>query len=234
MQKPAPIRLLAFDIEASGLNADFAVVLCVGFKYVGEPARTTQVLNILDYPGRDLIAKERNLLVDVSAAIIQADAVLGHFSTYFDLPFLNTRLIYHKLPVLPPQISQVDTWKTARYRLKLRNNRLKTISEFLGTQEEKNAIQPEQWIRAMGGHGPSMDYIVEHCRRDVVVLEEVYQRLLPVIIDHPRRGGLIGATCPNCGSGDLQRRGIHLTRTRRYQRFQCQACGAWNRSTLAL
>jgi uncharacterized protein YprB with RNaseH-like and TPR domain len=227
------MKLLAYDIEASSLNGDFGIVLCVGFKWVG--SGKVSVLNILDYPGKDLIAKEKNLLHDVSDVVITADAVLGHFSTYYDLPFLNTRLLYHRLPVLPPQISQIDSWKTARYRLKLRNNRLKTISEFLGTSEEKDAIKPEQWIRAMGGHGPSMDYIVEHCRKDVAVLEEVYQRLLPLIIDHPRRGGVIaGKTCPNCGADRLQKRGIHLTRTRRYQRFQCQKCGSWNRASVAL
>lgn len=234
MRKP-PIKLLAYDIEASGLNADFAIVLCVGFKWVGEPTRTTKVFNILDYPGKDLIEKERGLLVAISEVICSADAVLGHFSAYYDLPFLNTRLLYHRLPVLPPQIAQVDTWKTARYRLKLRNNRLKTISEFLGTKEEKNAIKPEQWIRAMGGHRPSMDYIVEHCRRDIVVLEEAYHRLLPLIIDHPRAGSVVkDQTCPNCGSSHLHARGVQLTRTRRYQRYQCQECGAWNRSNRPL
>ena len=226
------LKLLAYDIEASNLNADFGIVLCVGFKWVGAPARTTQVLNILDYPGKNLIEKEKHLLVAVSEAFNTAEAVLGHFSTYYDLPFLNTRLLYHRLPVLPPQVAQVDTWKVARYRLKLRNNRLKTISEFLGTREEKNAIKPEQWILALGGHRPSMAYIVEHCRLDVIVLEEAYHRLLPLVTDHPngRSDRLGGHTCPNCRSTNAQCRGVHLTRTRRYQRYQCQDCGAWSKA----
>lgn len=225
----ATSKLLFYDIEASSLNGDFGIVLCVGLKFQAD--KKAKVLNILDYKGKDLIEKERELLKDVSERMIGADIIVGHFSCFYDLPFLNTRLLYHRLPVLPPQFAQVDTWKTARYRLKLRNNRLKTISEFLGTQEEKNAIKPEQWIRALGGHRPSMDYVVEHCYRDVEVLEEVYERLKPLIVDHPGRETVSsGQACPNCGSNKLQRRGMHLTRTRRYQRFQCQGCGAWSKA----
>lgn len=222
------MNILAFDIEASNLAADFGIVLCCGFKTVGEGRAF--VLNVLDYPGNDLIAKERNLLKDVSKVLLTADVWLGHFSTYYDLPFINTRLIYHHLPVLPANFSMIDTWKISRNRLKMRNNRLITISEFLGTEDEKNAIKPEQWIRALGGHRASMDYIVEHCRRDVVVLEEVYGRLRPLVLDHPNRGLIDGrGGCSVCGAHQLQKRGFHVTRTRKYQRFQCTKCGAWSR-----
>jgi len=105
-----------------------------------------------------------------------------------------------------------------------------TISEFIGTKDEKNAIKPEQWIRALGGHRSSMDYIVEHCRRDVLVLEEVYERLKPLVLDHPNKGLIDGrGGCGVCGEKKLQKRGTHITRTRKYQRFQCVGCGAWSK-----
>ena len=222
------MKILSWDIEASNLAADFGIVLCVGFKEVskGKP----EVLNILDYPGKDLIAQERNLLKDVSKRLLDSDVWLTHFGTYYDVPFVNTRLLYHNLPILPPNYAHIDTWKISKNRLKMRNNRLITISEFLGTNEEKNAIKPEQWIRALGGHRPSMDYIVEHCRRDVVVLEQAYNRLRPLVLDHPNRG-LVDARggCGVCGKKALQKRGFHITRTRKYQRFQCSECGAWSK-----
>jgi uncharacterized protein YprB with RNaseH-like and TPR domain len=223
------MNILAWDIEASNLAADFGIVLCVGFKEVG--VGKPEVLNILNYAGKDLIAKEKKLLKDVSAKLLTADVWLYHFGMYYDLPFINTRLLYHNLPILPPNFSAIDTWKISRNRLKLRNNRLITISEFMGTEDEKNAIKPEQWIRALGGHSPSMDYIVEHCRRDVLVLEEVYNRLRPLVLDHPNRGLVDGrGGCSVCGEQKLQKRGFHITRTRKYQRYQCSSCGAWSKS----
>ena len=150
------MRILAWDIEASNLNADFGIVLCVGFKEVGKGK--PEVLDILDYRDKtgDLIAAERRLLKAVSARLLDSDVWLTHFGTYYDICFVNSRLIYHNLPVLPPNYAHIDTWKISKNRLKLRNNRLITISEFLGTEDEKNAIKPEQWLRALGGHSPSM------------------------------------------------------------------------------
>lgn len=228
------MRILAWDIEASNLNADFGIVLCVGFKEVGKGK--PHVYNILDYAkGGDLISAEKRLLKDVYTRLLDADVWLTHFGTWYDINFVNSRLLYHRLPIIPPKFNHIDTWKVSKNRLKLRNNRLITISEFLGTEDEKNAIRPEQWIRALGGHRPSMAYIVDHCRRDVLVLEEVYERIKPLVIDHPNRGLIDGrGGCSVCGQNKLQKRGSHVTRTRRYQRYQCTSCGAWSTGTKPL
>lgn len=219
---------MAWDLECSGLNADFGIILCCGFGLVGE--KKVEVLNILDYTAGDLIKAEKQLLKDISTKLLEADVWLTHYGTWFDLPFVNSRLLYHHLPVLPPNFSHIDTWKISRNRLKLRSNRLITISEFLGTKDEKNAIKPEQWIRALGGHRGSMDYIVDHCRLDINVLREAYDRLRPLVLDHPNRGLVDGrGGCGVCGATKLQKRGYHITRTRKYQRFQCMSCGGWSK-----
>jgi uncharacterized protein YprB with RNaseH-like and TPR domain len=227
--------LLAFDIEASNLNADFGIVLTFGSKIVGKGK--PEVINILDYVGedKDLIRAEKRMLKDICKVMLASDVWLAHFGIHYDLPFLNTRLLYHGLPVLPPNFPFIDTWKIARNRLKLRNNRLVTISEFLGTKDEKNAIKPEQWLRALGGHRASMAYIVEHNRRDVLVLEETYLRLRPLVLDHPNRNLVDGrGGCGICGESKLQKRGFHVTRTRKYQRYQCTGCGGWSKGTKPL
>lgn len=224
-------RILAFDIEASNLSADFGIVLCVGFKEVGVGA--AEVLNILDYRDEsgDLIEAEKRLLIEVSSKLIHdGDIWLTHYGTWYDIPFINTRLLYHRLPVLPANHTHIDTWKVSRNRLKLRSNRLVTISDFMGTDEQKNSIKPEQWLRALGGHRESMDYIVEHCRRDCEVLEEVYYRIRPLVLDHPHMGGAKWGACRFCGNQTLVSRGSRLTRTRRYKRLQCTTCGGWDRS----
>lgn len=229
------MKLLSWDLECSNLSADFGIILCAGFKEVGKGK--PEVLNLLDYTGadEDLIKAEKRLLKDITAKLLDADSWLTHFGTWYDIPFVNSRLLYHGLPVLPAAFPHIDTWKTSKNRLKLRNNRLITISEFIGTAEEKNAIKPEQWLRALGGHRPSMAYIVEHCRRDVVVLEEVYNALRPLIVDHPNKGLVDGrGGCPTCGEQKLQKRGYHFTKTRRYQRFQCSGCGTWSKGNKAI
>lgn len=223
------MRITAWDIEASNLSADFGICLCVGFKDVEKGS--TKVLNVLDYvdDSGDLIKAEKRLLRDVSIRLLEADVWLTHFGTWYDIPFVNSRLIYHQLPILPTNFAHVDTWKISKNHLKLRNNRLITISEHLGTKDEKNAIKPEQWIRALGGHRPSMNYIVNHCKRDVLVLEQSYLRLRPLLNNHPNRKFYDErAGCPTCGSRNVQRRGYHRTAAKEFPRVQCQNCGRWS------
>lgn len=222
-------RILAFDIEASNLSADFGMVLTFGYKTVEEGrVRVLNLHNYLDQAHGDPILAERFLLEEASRVMMGADIWLTHFGSrgLYDMNFIQTRLLYHRLPTLPPMFPHIDTWKVSKQNLKLSSNRLATLSTFLETSEEKNKIKPEQWIRALTGDKRSMGYIVEHNRRDVEVLEEVYILLRPLIHDHPSMRGACGV----CGKGPLQQRGFRITRTRRYRRFQCQACGSWSQS----
>lgn len=224
------MKIRAYDLEASNLNADFGLILTFGSKIVGEGKPV--VLRIDDYfdESRDLIKAERKMLKDIYDTMLDSDVWLGHFSTHYDLPFINSRLLYHGLPVLPPNFPALDTWKIARNRLKLRNNRLATVQEFLKLEDEKNSIKPEQWIRALSGHRKSIDYIVEHNRRDVLVLEQAYVKLRPLILDHPHSGLAKGKnSCAVCGSTKVEFRGWHYTAAQAFRRFRCLACGKWDR-----
>ena len=58
---------------------------------------------------------------------------------------------------------------------------LKSVQEALGLVEEKTRLDPMEWVQAATGHKPAIDYVVEHCEKDVMVLEEVFTRLAPFI-----------------------------------------------------
>src|SRR5262245_49321937 len=139
-----PASILAYDLECSSLNANFGQVLCCGYGYVDSVKVT--VPSIHDYSG-DCLQAEKKLLKDVSAIMLDADIWLGHYACKgrFDLNFLQTRLAWHGLPFLPGNHPQIDTWKIARDNLRLSSNRLATISDLLGTSEEKNSIESDQW-----------------------------------------------------------------------------------------
>lgn len=223
------MRIVAWDLECSSLSADFGMIICCGMRDVDKGK--TEVYSIRDYPEKDPIRAEKLLLKDISKRLLEADVWVAHYGKYFDTVFLNTRLLYHGLPTMPPNFPLIDTWRTSRNQLKLRSNRLVTIQDFLRLKNTKNSILPEQWIRALGGDAKSLRYIEEHCRRDVDVLVDVYHKLKPLMLDHPSKGLFDGrGGCGVCGGKKLQKRGFHVTRTRCYQRFQCQSCGSWSKS----
>jgi hypothetical protein len=71
----------------------------------------------------------------------------------------------------------------------------------------------------------------EYNCQDVILLENLYDRLLPWIQSHPNHGlHTHGTVCTNCGSKHVQRRGISRTGVGVYQRWQCTDCGTWMRT----
>ena len=72
-------------------------------------------------------------------------------------------------------------------------------------------------------------------KQDVLLLEKVYQRLLPWIGKaHPNRNLYDGKGCSVCGSHKLQKRGFAYTVTGTFQRYQCTDCGSWSKDNKAV
>ena len=77
--------------------------------------------------------------------------------------------------------------------------------------------------------------IEKYNKQDVILLEKVYERLLPWLgRNHPNRNLYNSTGCPTCGSAKLQKRGFSYTTTGTFQRYQCTHCGTWSKSTKAV
>jgi len=220
-------RIILWDIECTNLNANFGYMLCLGYKYLGDPK--THVISITDFPAFRKDPTNDYYIVKAAGEVLSAaDMWITWYGSRFDVPYIQSRLVYHKLPILPP-VPHVDGWRIAKYKMRLNSNRLASVTGFLEL-EEKTPLTGPIWIRAAAGHKPSVKYVVDHCLQDVRVLEQVYNRIKPLMTSHPGMGILEGklVACPVCGSDKVQRRGYHVTRVRKYHRFQCQKCGAWS------
>ena len=167
-----------FDLEMSGLNADYARILCACVKPYNMPAE------VYRFDETKVAKKEpwndREVAVWIRDALEGTYQIYGYNSVQFDLKFLNSRLLKHRERPLKQPLHK-DLLYVAKNTFCLSSNRLATVQEFLGLETEKTRIDGEHWNRATAGHKPSMDYIVEHCQRDVGVLEELFEMLVPFI-----------------------------------------------------
>jgi hypothetical protein len=205
--------------------------LCIGYKFLED--KKVSCPTILDGSTKGML-DDKQLVKEFSEVYNSADIVSGHFAMYYDIPMIQTKLLKHRLPPLDTRIPLVDTWWVARKTLKLHNNRLATLSAYLGCKNAKTPLTPDDWIQAAHGSKKSLKYIVEHCRADVLVLEECYLKLRPFMKNEPARGLFLDTephTCISCGSPKLQRRGFSTAKTRRRPRYQCQGCGKWQQGT---
>lgn len=225
-------KIIAWDLETTNLNANFGYLLCGGWKVLGE--KKAHVIDITQTKNfKKDCTNDKELCKRLYDVLSEADMWITWFGCYFDVPYLNSRLLRHDLPPLPP-VPHLDGWKVARYKLKLNSNRLQSVTSFLGL-DDKTPLDGPTWVRAMAGHRKSIRYVVEHCRQDCEVLEQVYQKLKPLAQGHPNLNLLQKTTiaCPRCGANKLQCRGTQVTTTQVYQRFHCTACGGWSRARRA-
>lgn len=228
-----PGKIDLFDIESSNLNADFGFILSGAVKSLGEPASKTFIVKLDDYKAyKGDPTNDKKLVKDLADRLSESDLWISWYGARFDVPYINSRLVFHGYSPLPP-VPHIDLWRTSKYQLKLHSNRLASASAFLGL-EDKTRLDGPTWIRAAAGHRPSLRYVVEHNVQDVLVLEQAYEKMRPLILNGPNVGIINGAgrgLCPICG-GTRQKRGIRVTPTGAKQRFQCNKCRGWSTDTL--
>ncbi len=222
------MKIILWDIEATNLKADFGYMLSFGYKELGE--KEAHVVSIADFPRFKTDPTNDKDVVRAAVRILEsADMWVTWYGKRFDVPYVNSRMLLHGMKPLPP-VPHVDGWFISKFKLKLHNNRLASASYFLGL-EEKTPLNGPIWIRASAGHKPSIKYVNKHCKQDVIVLQQVYEKLRPLMTTHPNLTLISAgeAQCGTCGSASkLQKRGFYMALSRRYQRYHCQTCGGWS------
>jgi uncharacterized protein YprB with RNaseH-like and TPR domain len=174
-----PLRVAVFDIETTGLNASFGRVLCAAIQFYGpdslEGFRADQYKEWKEGKRAD----DKELVADILASLEKADVVIAHNGVNFDMAFLRTRALIHGLPPVHPK-KIVDPVLIARKVFRFHSNSLDSIAAMIGTDFMKTPVAPQYWIKALAdGDKESLDYIMEHCIKDVYVLEEVARKIMP-------------------------------------------------------
>lgn len=164
------------DIETTGLGADFGFVLAACIK----PASNKEIITfrIDQYKSyKKKLWDDKQIILDIANEIEKFDIVCHYNGDNFDLPFLDTRLAIHGIKRRISLIHSIDLLPIVKRKMRLHSNRLDTVACALGLQEEKTRLLPQVWQRASHGSKEDLDYIVEHCQQDVLVLEEAFKRL---------------------------------------------------------
>jgi hypothetical protein len=156
-----------------------------------------------------------------------ADVVVGHNVDKFDNRKLRAKFVQYRLP--PPRpYKTIDTLKIARKHFAFSSNKLADLGQTLGVGEKLKTGGLDLWFACMAGDRAAWRKMVAYNKRDVVLLEAVYERLKAWHTSHPNMPLHSGAYgCPVCSSVDLQRRGYVVSKVTKSPRWQCQSCGHW-------
>jgi hypothetical protein len=225
----APHRVYAWGLwdQNIALNQieEPGYTLCWAAKWHGEKKITFRSLHM---------HSKKAMLGDVYHLIDEADAVIHYNGTRFDMPTLNQEFLAQGWAPPSPTIN-IDLLKTAKQRFRLPSNKLDYVAGYLGIGGKVEHKGMELWRKCMAGDDEAWKVMKAYNEHDVVLLDKVYDKLLPWIANHPNSALFNDGddmVCPNCGSHNLQKRGFYYTKTMKYQRYQCNKCGAWSRSRL--
>lgn len=157
----------------------------------------------------------------------QADILVAYNGKNFDIPYMNQRfLVYGFDPYIPNYV--VDPYETAKTVFKFSSNKMDNIATQLGLQ---NKIKTDfsLWKGCVEGNEESLEEMLRYNKQDVVVLEEIYCRMLPWIKNHPNISNYFDDKdrCIKCGSENIIKLNkLFYTPSGRYELFKCKHCGS--------
>jgi DNA polymerase III alpha subunit (gram-positive type) len=188
------LKTAVYDIETTGLYADFGYILSCCFKDVdsGEIKvfrldetkifqehyslykadkksgfNDPEFWDVIDIELVDMIRKEFE----------KYNLVLTWNGKWFDEMFLHTRLLRCGLPGLNPGVKHMDVMQLGKRVLKTRSMKQDAIKNFLRIDEEPDTHSWAQWRMAAAGIKEGFDFVCDHNIKDVEQLHQIAQKL---------------------------------------------------------
>ena len=224
-------RILFWDIETSydilakfGLREEYThpdniiqdwFIISAAWKWRGNPkVHSVHIKKPTD---------DKKIVQELYDVLKTADCIIGHNGDKFDLKKFKTRAAFYGLDPLPV-IRTRDTLKIAKKHFAFTSNRMDYIAKYLGLEGKQN-IEKGLWKKALFGDMKAIRTIAEYNKKDVMVLEAVFNKLEPhdeAAINQALYHGIDG--CPYCASENYQSRGYAYNKSSKFRRFHCQDC----------
>ena len=235
------LKRMFWDIETSPnimfswrcgrkLNLDYnniiqeRAIICICWKWEDQK----KVFSLTWDEGND-----KEMLEKFSEEAQKADEMIAHNGDRFDIKWFNARRLVHGLEPIPPA-KTVDTLKIARKHFLFNSNRLDYLGSLL-LGHGKIKTEFNLWRRiVLRNDEAALRKMVRYCKRDVMLLEQVWQKLR----DYEKPATHAGAhvrqnqhdrwTCAHCGSEDVKqtKRRVTAAGITQYQ-MQCKECGRY-------
>jgi uncharacterized protein YprB with RNaseH-like and TPR domain len=165
-------RISYFDIESTGLNADYDYML-------------SWVIRTEDRDFYDCINKEdldsgifdKRICESFVTTLEHLDVLVGYYSSRFDIPFIRTRCLINKVdfPAFGEK-KQIDLYYSVKFKMKLSRNSLEAATRCLGIPG-KNHVKGQEWMKARLGDRESLKYVLKHNFKDVEITEKLFYKL---------------------------------------------------------
>jgi DNA polymerase elongation subunit (family B) len=234
---PTKRRRLFFDIESSpniGMfweagykkNIDHSniikerAIICICYKWEDE-----KEVHSLHWDSKQSDKKMLETFVKIAN---ESDEMVGHNGDRFDLAWIRTRCLFHKIEMFPTYVT-IDTLKISRSKFRFNSNKLDYIAQFLG-MGKKIKTEFSLWKDILLHKDKiALAKMIKYCQNDVILLEKIYKKMSSHIINRAHYGVIFGqdrGSCVECGSDELHRAKARILASgiKRIQ-YRCNTCG---------
>ena len=222
----SPNLAYVFDLWQQGISPgnirEHGQVICWAAKWVGEP----KVSFASDHhEGHQASIEAAYRLVD------EADVIVTYNGLKFDMKHLRREFLLAEMPPPAPH-KDVDLYRVVRERFKFASNKLDHVASRLEIGEKVKHAGFDLWRRCMDGDDAAWREMRRYNTHDVRLTEQLYERLLPWIHNHPHVSNCDPneLKCNKCGSTDLERSKTYTAVVHQYQSYRCRRCGGMVRA----
>lgn len=177
---------------------------------------------------------DKKMLQEFIKIANESDQIIGHNSDKFDLAWIRTRCLYHRIS-MPPSYTTIDTLKVSRSKFRFNSNKLDYISKFLGMGQKIHTDFKLWKDILLSNDKKSLSKMVKYCKMDVVLLEKIYKEMSSHIAPKTHFGVIFGGdrgTCPECGSDELAINQRRVTANgRKWIQYKCKTCYKYHTKT---
>lgn len=249
MTKP---KILIFDIETApiighvwslwennvGLNQiekDWHILAWAAKWWGDKPEKTMY----MDQRKAKKIEDDKVILKGIWKLLDEADIVITQNGKMFDEKKLNARFILNGFKP-PSSYRHVDTKIIASKKFGFTSNKLEYMTDKLCTKfkklKHKRFPGHELWTECLKGNKTAWKEMERYNKHDVLATEELYKKFQPWdnSIDYNLYNDSSESMVCSCGSKDLRKKGYAYTSVAKYQRYQCNDCGAQTRGRINL
>jgi uncharacterized protein YprB with RNaseH-like and TPR domain len=169
-----------FDIEATHLKPNVGRTICVSIKPINEEPYTLHCLE-KRFKKPD-VYDDGALAIATLEELEQYDIIVGWNSKAFDYKFLNSRAVRvgGRVKVAQYHVDGMWSWRSKMSAWSGLNNAQRFA--LPGNDTEKTSIEWDKWMQVLGWDPKlsraALDEIIDHCEKDVIVLEDVYKMLV--------------------------------------------------------
>jgi len=231
------VKVLIFDIETAPMKAfvwsrwkqniyleqtiSEWFMLCWAAKWVGG-----EIMSDCVTPEEAIGEDDERITKTLWYLFNEADIVIAHNGSRFDIPKMNSRFAVHGLKP-PTPYRQIDTKQVSAKQFGFSSNKLDALAGYFGIRY-KDKTDFELWVRCLNGEQEALDYMRKYNEGDVEILEKVYFKLRPWIKNHPNLSLYIESdeeVCPFCGSHNLNETGtFYYTQVSKFSNLRCADC----------